>query len=186
MLFDISPKEKQSPDLNFDVQRHSAGFISSQNDYLSKYLKEIETDHDVIHFTSNGRFALHDLIIFYAKKIGLCNVIVSSFNISVEASNKILKAWNQGSFSSFAMILNSQKKHNFIKSVRILENKIPMKFIPVHAKVAILWNDAHYITIVSSGNLSSNGNTERGFIFFDKHTFDFDYQWMHKIIYTTK
>lgn len=182
MLFELhsKPAEDNSKLL---VNSHSANFISSQNDYLHKLLKhtDITNDNTAIHFTSDGRFALHDLIIFYARKLEKANVIVSSFNLSQDAARKFIRAWDFGLFNSLKLILNIQKKSNFIKAVRLVEGKFPMKFIKIHSKVAVIWNEYYNITIITSGNLSSNNNQERGVIFFDKKTFDFDFKRMNDV-----
>ncbi len=177
MLFNAFEKKEEADPLNYFIGNHSAYFISSQNDYLSKHLKNVNK-HDVIHFNSNGRFALHDIVIYYAAKLNGAHVLVSSFNLSQEAAGKFVRAWDFGKFKSLRFILNLQKKSNFIKALRIIEGKFPIKFTNIHAKVALIWNDDEYITVVTSGNLSSNNNIERGMIFFDKSTFDFDYKWM--------
>ncbi len=185
MLFEIKPKKKVS-NLNHFVNSHNAYFISSQNDYLHKKLKytDLHNDNTAIHFTSNGRFGLHDIIIFYARKLKGANVIVSAFNISQDASRKFIRAWDFGLFNSLKFVLNSQKRANFKKALALIEGKFPIKFIRVHAKVAVIWNDNYHITIISSGNLSTNQNQERGVIFFDKQTFDFDFKRLNNVFKT--
>jgi hypothetical protein len=125
MLFDFKETKTDTNKLDMLTNNHSAYFISSQNDYLSKYLKnyKLSESNDVIHFTSNGRFALHDIIIYYADKLKQADVIVSSFNISTEASRKFIRAWDFGKFKSLRFILNKQKRSNFRKAINIIENK---------------------------------------------------------------
>jgi len=183
MLFDSEKEPKERDTLNKFTNNHSAYFISSQNDYLSKHLKhfDLSKTNDVIHFTSNGRFALHDIIIFYADRLKQADVIVSSFNLSVEAARKFIRAWDFGKFKSLRFILNMQKRSNFIKALRMVDGKFPIKFMNIHAKVALIWNEDYHITVITSGNLSSNNNIERGMIFFDKQTFDFDFKRMDDV-----
>lgn len=183
MLFDKKDDKPKKDNFNKFINNHSAYFISSQNDYLSKQLKyyNLSKTNDVIHFTSNGRFALHDIIIFYADRLKQADVIVSSFNLSVEAARKFIRAWDFGKFKSLRFILNMQKRSNFIKALRMIDGKFPVKFMNIHAKVALIWNEEYNITVITSGNLSSNNNIERGMIFFDKQTFDFDFKRMDDV-----
>lgn len=179
MLFQPDKKQNKSNTNKFTKGGTAGNFIGSAHDYLRKHLEQYGTDQtDTIHFTSNGRFALHDIIIYYAKQIELANIIVSSFNVSVPAARKIIRAYDYGLFSSFRFILNAQKRSNFINAIRLIDGKFMIKFTAVHAKVALIYNKTHNITVVTSGNLSSNNNIERGYIAFDKQTFDFDYAWM--------
>jgi len=184
-LFDILKEDNENSNerLNLMQNSHAVMFVSSQDDYLRKHLVDYEltAGNTAIHFTSNGRFALHDLIIFYARQLNGANVIAESFNVSEEAARKFLRAWDKGFFHSLKFILNSQKKHNFIKAVKLMEGRFPMHFRKRHSKCAVIWNSEYHITIISSGNLSSNQNEERGVIFFDKQTFDFDYKRMNDV-----
>ena len=44
----------------------------------------------------------------------------------------------------------------------------------IHAKVALLWNDNWNISVVTSQNATDNPKMERGTIFTDIETFNFD------------
>jgi len=185
MLFNSTHENQETKLLHSLKECNSdSGFISSADDYLSKYVREINlADADkTFHFTSNGRFALHDIIINFAARLPQTNCIVCSFNMSVIAAKCFIRAWDKGMFKSLAFILNAQKRHNFDDAVKLLEGKFTMKFVSIHAKVALLWTENEYITIVTSGNLSNNNNIERGFISTSKEIFDFDKAWIDGII----
>ncbi|MDF1546408.1 MAG: hypothetical protein P1P88_01210 [Bacteroidales bacterium] len=182
MLFDTQ-KETHAFSNSIVSMSHPASFISSQDDYLSKYLREIDwrKADECYHFTSNGRFALHDMLIHIASRIGDANCIVSSFNLSVIAAKMFIRAWDKGFFKSLAFVLNAQKKSNFADAIKLIDGKFPMVFTNIHAKVGLLWNDKQFITIVTTGNLSSNNNIERGFISTAKDIFDFDKKWIDEL-----
>jgi len=167
------------------VQEHNApsDFISSADDYLSKYVRGIDllVPDKTYHFTSNGRFALHDMVINFADKLPQTNCIVCSFNMSVIAAKSFIRAWDKALFNSLAFVLNAQKRHNFEDAVKLLDGKFEMKFASIHAKVALLWTGEQHITIVTSGNLSNNNNIERGFISTSKEIFEFDKAWIDAI-----
>jgi len=180
MLFDLDSPETQISTNNFSEINHPAHFISSQDDYLSKHLRKIDFNekNKNYHFTSNGRFALHDIVIFCANKIGGASVIVTSFNVSVIAANSFIRAWDTGMFHSLKFFLNAQKKHNFKPAIDLIEGKFPIVFTNIHAKVALIWNEKQYITVITSGNLSNNNNYERGIISTSKSVFNFDKKWI--------
>jgi hypothetical protein len=158
-------------------------FISSQNDYLSKYLKfdlpkKGAPLHPAYHFTGSSRFALHDLAIYWASKIGPVHALISSFNISVDAARQFMVAYSHGKFFSLKFLLNAQKKNNFRRALTVIGDKFPIKLMNIHAKIALLWNDDYHIDILYSGNCSNNQNKERGVIFTDRETFEFDYGYL--------
>lgn len=181
MLFDITKKKKN--ELNHISQNcNSVRYVSSQDEYLKKNLPKYERNSTCIHYTSNGRFALDDLVIHYARAISPAHVIISSFNISLTAARKLIRAHDCGILASSAFILNSQKAYSFRAGVNMLNGRFPLTLTRIHAKVAILNNGDDYITIVTSGNLSSNNNIERGTIHFDRDTYKFDYTWMIQLL----
>lgn len=183
MLFDTN-KQTHSFSINSILQTdHPASFISSQDDYLSKHLKGIDWNiaDKTYHFTSNGRFALHDILIHIAARVESANCIVTSFNLSVMAAKLFIRAWDKGLFKSLAFVLNAQKKSNFIDAIQLIDGKFKMIFTNIHAKVGLVWNEKEFITVVTSGNLSNNNNTERGFISTAKDIFEFDKKWIDGI-----
>lgn len=183
MLFDTQKEISSSFSNSLLSMNHPAAYLGSQDDYLSKYLKEIDwKERDkTYHFTSNGRFALHDILIHIAARTENPECIVSSFNLSEIAAKLFIRAFDKGIFKSLAFILNAQKKSNFADAVKLIDGKFPMVFTNIHAKVGLIWNDYRFVTVVTSGNLSSNGNVERGFISTSKEVFDFDKKWIDEL-----
>ncbi len=183
MLFEINDIEKEIENIQFSKINHSANFISSQNDYLSKHLRNIDFNekNKNYHFTSNGRFALHDIVIHIANGITDANSIITSFNISVIAAKSLIRAWDKGIFTSLSFVLNAQKKHNFKEAIKLIDGKFPIAFTAIHAKVALIWNKKQFITIITSGNLSNNNNYERGIISTSRKVFEFDKNWIDEL-----
>ena len=60
------------------------------------------------------------------------------------------------------------------KPFQMIAGSFDYRCISVHAKVALLWNDAWKISIVTSQNATDNPKLERGTIFTDPHVFNFD------------
>lgn len=180
MLFDTQKETRSAFQESFFSTDHPANFISSQDDYLSKHLRGIDwTIQDKnYHFTSNGRFALHDILIHIAARMETPECIVTSFNLSEIAAKLFIRAWDKSIFKSLAFVLNAQKKSNFADAVKLIEGKFPIVFSSIHAKVGLLWNEKQFITVITSGNLSSNQNTERGMISTAKDIFEFDKTWI--------
>lgn len=183
MLINPNQQTEKTPDSKIQtINTQNSQFISSADDYLSKHLRSTELpDTGALHFTSNGRYALHDIIVYYANYYGPVHTIISSFNISVVAARKFIDAQDKGMFHSLAFILNASKKSNFMKAIRIIEPKFDVKFRNVHAKIALLWNDNIKIGILSTGNLSQNNNKERGIIYTDPTVFYFDYEFLKNL-----
>jgi len=178
MLIEFQKKtENQTIERAYEHNANHA-FISSQNDYLSKYLSNINlNDHRIYHFTSNGRFAMHDIAIYLANQIERPDVVFTSFNISKDAARQLLRAYDRGIFNSMKFVLNAQKKSNFKAALAMIEGKFDIQFTKIHAKCALLSTQSHKVSIITSGNLSSNNNIERGFITTNHDVYEFDRRW---------
>jgi hypothetical protein len=137
-----------------------------------------------VHYVASNSFALHDLVIYLAKKIGQCHVRAVSFNISSKAARNIVLAIDDGRFKSFVLILNTQKKHQFKEALNIVGQRAVIRFAKVHAKVALIWNDEYKISITTSCNLSNNTNLERGTLTTNIEIFDFDKEWTDQLLNT--
>jgi len=180
MLFETSRNVSPDSDISFQSLDHPASFISSQDDYLSKHLRVIDwkEKEKFYHFTSNGRFALHDILIRIAARTEQANCIVTSFNLSEIAAKLFIRAYDKGIFKSLSFVLNAQKKSNFADALKLIEGKFPIVFTAIHAKVGLIWNDYRHVDIITTGNLSNNNNIERGMITTCKEVFDFDKNWI--------
>lgn len=155
-------------------------YLSSQDEYLNKYLSSVDFKKPV-HFLSDGRFSLHDLIYFFIKQTGPANVIVSSLSLSNSASILFRRAFDNYRFLSLRIILNAQKRHHSKKGYSNLKTAALIKFADIHDKVACISNEKFKISIVTSSNLTRNQNKEAGVIFFDFDTYDFYYKFLNNV-----
>jgi len=156
---------------------HGYGELSYLNDncqYLGKYLRNVDfSSKNPVHFLSDGRFSLQDVILFFLSKETLSDVTISSLSISEVAARNFLLAKRKLLIENLSLVLNVQKKHLSTKGISILRSFASMKFVHIHAKLGLIKNEMDTITILTSSNLTRNENRECGVIFFDKPTFDY-------------
>lgn len=145
-------------------------FLNSTDEYISKKLDNIEFGSTMpeIHFSNSSRFALHDLALYCAKRIGISDVYFCSFNISGKAARLIQTATDNHYFSKVSLVLNKQKCPQFAKYTNLIKNFCKIRYTNVHAKFAIVKSKDCELLIVFSGNLSNNTNHEVGFISADR------------------
>lgn len=179
-MLNIKPNVKQSKE-NQEIKVSDFPFMFSEN---LKTCKDLFHKHDLkkdIHFWNQSHFSLHDLIIYFANRKGPVHLIASSFNLSERAAKNLLQAQQKGAFHTVKLVLNKQKSWSFSDAAKLLENYASIKYYKNHSKVACLWNDTFYCSIVYTGNLSNNKNLERGFISFKKDIFKYDYNRLSEI-----
>jgi len=143
------------------------------NDILSKHLGKIENGK-FYQFYSYGRFSMHDIIIYLLKQIGPCNILCGTWSIAQESINQLVRLKNRNEILSLCFVLDPRVKVTKAKPLQMIMANFPFVFSPWHAKVTVMENEIWNVSIVSSQNMTKNPKIERGCIFTDKETFEFD------------
>ena len=136
---------------------------------------------ETIHFATDGSFALHDLIVHLIKQTGPAHLKVVSYSISTEAARILLNYFENGWFYSLTFLLDDRAKNANREAVNILKEHFEIHFNKVHAKCALIRNDNWTISAIGSANLTDNPRTERGAIFTDIETYNFDNTWINEL-----
>lgn len=150
-------------------------FKGKPHDILSKHLGEIENGM-FYQFYSFGRFSMHDVITYLLKQTGAAHIIAGTWSISQDSIEQLVRMKNKGEILSMQFVLDPRVKVTKAKPLQMLMANFPFVFSAWHAKVTTIENENWNISIVSSQNMTQNPKIERGCIFTDKETFDFDKQ----------
>ncbi|MFZ4413675.1 MAG: hypothetical protein ACOYOV_11365 [Bacteroidales bacterium] len=148
-------------------------FTGKPHDILSKHLGIIEQGK-FYQFYSYGRFSMHDVIVFLLKQIGPAHIICGTWSISQNSIESLVRLKNKNEILSMAFVLDPRVKVTKAKPLQMLTANFPFVFSSWHAKVTVMENESWNISIVSSQNMTKNPKIERGCIFTDKETFNFD------------
>ena len=126
------------------------------------------------HYYSYGNFNLVRLIIHLLKQTGPANVFMTSYSFSQTSIEQILNHRQKGNILSFRVLIDNRVKTMSPIPFQMLTTAFDYRCSSIHAKVALIWNDAWNISIVTSQNATDNPKMERGTIFTDIQTFNFD------------
>ena len=126
------------------------------------------------HYYSYGNFNLVRLIIHLLKQTGPANVFMTSYSFSQTSIEQILNHRQKGNILSFRVLIDNRVKTMSPIPFQMLSTAFDYRCSSIHAKVALIWNDAWNISIVTSQNATDNPKMERGTIFTDIQTFHFD------------
>ena len=163
--------------------------VFKKNDYknsmqIGKNLKQLEkafaniSDGDCIQFMTNGAWSSHDMIDFFIRKVGKCNVYLTSWAVSEQAARKIDKLYDQGYIRELTCLFDYRIKDRKSDPIALLERFGSVHLGKIHAKVIVLQNEKIAITIITSGNLSKNLRIEAGTIFCCQASANFHKQWI--------
>lgn len=151
----------------------SSCLINSPHEILSKKLGNISPD-ETIQYWSWGRFGMCDLMFYILKQTGPADILISSWSICETAIRKIVLKHNEGLIKNISFLLDPRIKVRNPVPLQMIMKNFTYKLSPCHAKVTLIENDKWNISIVSSMNMTQNPRIERGVIFTDRQTFEFD------------
>ncbi|MFZ4414425.1 MAG: hypothetical protein ACOYOV_15175 [Bacteroidales bacterium] len=148
-------------------------FVGQPHDILSKHLGKL-VNGQFYQFYSFGRFSMHDIIVYLLKQIGPAHIICGTWSISQESMESLVRLKNRNEILSLRFVLDPRVKVTKAKPLQMLTANFPFVFSSWHAKVTVMENENWKISIVSSQNMTKNPKIERGCIFTDAETFEFD------------
>jgi hypothetical protein len=126
------------------------------------------------HYYSYGNFNLVRLLAHLLKQTGPANVFMTSYSFSQSSIEQLLNHRQKGNILSFRVIVDNRVKTMSPIPFQMLSTAFDYRCTSIHAKVALVWNDNWNITVVTSQNATDNPKLERGTIFTDIETFNFD------------
>ena len=176
MLLEISKHKEEEKAVQAKVIVRGTAipvFKGKPHEILSKHLGEIENGK-FYQFYSFGRFSMLDVMVYLLKQIGPAHILCGTWSISQESIDQLVRLKNRNEILSLAFVLDPRVKVTKAKPLQMLKANFDFVFSPWHAKVTVMQNEHWSITIVSSQNMTQNPKIERGCIFTDKETYEFD------------
>ncbi len=173
---DIVPmvqSEREVEDIGLKKGQAQPFFIADAEKSLTRAIGQLENGKEH-HYYSWGNFNLVRLISYLIKQTGPCHVFMTSYSFSQKSIEQLQNKIRKGDILSFKIILDNRVRVMSPKPFQMIASSFDYRCISVHAKVALLWNDAWKISIVTSQNATDNPKLERGTIFTDEQVFNFD------------
>jgi len=168
----VEPDSKRQPEVIVASDAANA-FADDISKTLIKSIGELQNGKTT-HYYSYGNFNLVRLLIHLLKQTGPANVFMTSYSFSQTSIEQLLNYRQKGSILSFRVIVDNRVKTMSPIPFQMLSTAFDYRCTSIHAKVALIWNDNWNISIVTSQNATDNPKIERGTIFTDIETFNFD------------
>lgn len=148
-------------------------FADDKDKQLIKSIGQLQKGKTT-HYYSYGNFNLVRLLIHLLKQTGPANVFMTSYSFSQTSIEQLLNHRQKGNILSFRVIIDNRVKTMSPIPFQMLSTAFDYRCSSIHAKVALVWNDNWHISVVTSQNATDNPKLERGTIFTDIETFNFD------------
>ena len=169
---EVSTDNKPQPEVNVSEQVPGE-FADDKSKSLIKSIDQLQNGKTT-HYYSYGNFNLVRLIAHLLKQTGSANIFMTSYSFSQTSIEQLLNYCQKGLITSFRVIVDNRVKTMSPIPFQMLSTAFDYRCTSIHAKVALIWNDTWNITIVTSQNATDNPKMERGTIFTDIETFNFD------------
>jgi hypothetical protein len=169
---EVATDDKQQPEVIVSESLLNA-FADDKSKTLIKSIGELQNGKTT-HYYSYGNFNLVRLIAHLLKQTGPASIFMTSYSFSQASIEQLLNYRQKGLITSFRIIVDNRVKTMSPIPFQMLSTAFDYRCSSIHAKVALIWNDTWNITIVTSQNATDNPKMERGTIFTDIETFNFD------------
>ncbi len=140
---------------------------------LSDSFGQLEQGRD-IHFYSFGNFNLVRLLMHLLRQTGPAHLFMTSYSFSMRSIEQLQNRLETRQLLSFRLIVDHRVKSMSPKPFQMLSTAFNYRCLPIHAKVALLWNKQWTLSVITSQNATDNPKMERGVIQTDPAVFDFD------------
>jgi hypothetical protein len=169
---EASTDNKPQPDV-IVTEQGASEFADDKTKTLIKSIGQLQKGKTT-HYYSYGNFNLVRLLIHLLKQTGPANVFMTSYSFSQTSIEQLLNHRQKGNILSFRVIVDNRVKTMSPIPFQMLSTAFDYRCSSIHAKVALIWNDNWNISVVTSQNATDNPKLERGTIFTDIETFNFD------------
>lgn len=158
-------------------------FIYFADKEIEKHIGKLKKN-TIYPFVSNGKWAMHDLLIFMLKKTGKAEVFVSTFSISEIALRAINNAVKNGVINSLQCLFDYSIKKNKLNLIYFAKQITSEIYLNAnHSKIILIKNKNWKITIIGTANMTTNPKIEAGVIFTEVNIFN-EYEKLMKEIIT--
>ena len=169
---EASTDNKQQPDI-IVTEQGTNEFADDKTKTLIKSIGQLQNGKTT-HYYSYGNFNLVRLLMHLLKQTGPANIFMTSYSFSQTSIEQLLNHRQKGNILSFRVIVDNRVKTMSPIPFQMLSTAFDYRCSSIHAKVALIWNDNWNISVVTSQNATDNPKLERGTIFTDIETFNFD------------
>lgn len=160
----------------------SSDFVMANDLDISDIITHVINGKDV-HFVTNGKWSLHDLVSEIVKLYAPLKLTFCTFSIT-EFPGRLLAQWiAEGTIEEMNVLLDVRAKANYPNVLQLIQNiASSFKLVPVHAKSTVLVHNDISITIIGSANWTQNPRYEIGYITSNKEYAFFQESWIKNVI----
>lgn len=141
------------------------------------------TPDQVRPFFSEGRWSMHDLMLYLLEITGPAKVFLSTFSISEAAIRALLMATEKGMITEIHCLFDHTIKKHKLNLLFFAWNVAgDVTLTANHSKIILIQNDQWKVSVIGSANMTPNPRKEAGVIFTTVSAFDHYKYYLEKSI----
>jgi hypothetical protein len=139
-----------------------------------------ETNHFI---TSFGTFSMHHLLFHLLSFTGSADVYATSWAVGSDVANILLQGKKMGKIREGYFLFDYRVKKYRPRVHDLLQQNFVTKVTSCHAKVTVIKNEDHCVTVVGSANYTKNNRIESYVVTTNKDTGEDYIKWIKERIY---
>jgi len=146
---------------------------------------EMQPDKPNVLWISYGQWSAIDLLVLALERTGPAHVAISSYALSERPARIIatLKASRQ--ILSLIAVIDKRIDVRSADALNLFKNCCDqMALVNTHAKVTVVKNNQHAISIIGSANYTTNKRIECGLLSCQADIADFNLQWINNALHS--
>jgi hypothetical protein len=160
--------------------------LGKVNEKVSSVFKDASWDKP-IHYVSCGDWSMHELLQFILESIGPADVLLATWSMSEPAAVKLMAMLESRLITSLKGVIDFRTKNRHPAAFQLSQTLFSdLRLTSCHAKVTVVKNDTHLISIVGSANYTNNPRIEAGVISVAPKVGQFHAAWIQSLLQNAK
>ncbi len=125
-------------------------------------------------FFHKGEWAVHEVLPILLSSTGKAHVSIATFSVSEDSLRPLFFSIDSGAIASLRLLLDFTVQRHKMDMLGFASHITPhIRIASNHAKLLLIENEQHHVTLLGSANLNTNARWENGVLFSDRNMFDF-------------
>ena len=136
-----------------------------------------------VHYASAGEWSTHELLYHILQQTGTARVYIATWSMTETPARWLGEMLNNGMMERLDLVLAFRTKNHHPGAYHLAKQLAAcVRLTALHAKVTVIENAHHSISIVGSANYTNNPRIEAGVICMDKEVAAFHKRWIIQLL----
>lgn len=136
-----------------------------------------------VWWVSNGNWSMHQMLMALLEITGPAAVVISSYAMGETPARVLAQLKEDKTITSLYVLIDDRVDTRSAGSAQLVKSIADeYALVSTHAKVTVVFNERHHITVVGSANYTENKRFECGIVTTCRNAFEFNTKWISKAL----